>query len=239
MKDSIFKSILLPAAAAAFSYDRAGGMTSAVTTTGGTTVSEAYSFSGPRPVSLTRSGGGSPAVTFGFSYDGLGRMTSDALSGTGVAYNTLDLPSRVTDAAGNVLADYSYTASGTKVEVLDASGNGLLYRGPFVYRKGSGGVAALESAVVRERSSRPPHTPPTGPLRASPPGPSCREPSQLGSPSATPSRARRTSSQTSASPGSTSAQGHIPPPSAGGWSPTPSGRSTTGSTPTPTATGIR
>jgi hypothetical protein len=150
MKDSIIKSILLPAAAATFSYDRAGGMTSAVTTTGGTTVSEAYSFSGPRPVSLTRSGGGSPAATFGFSYDGLGRMTSDALSGTGVAYNTLDLPSRVTDSAGNVLADYSYTASGTKVEALDASGNGLLYRGPFVYRKGSGGVAALESAVVPE-----------------------------------------------------------------------------------------
>ena len=82
-------------------------------------------------------------------------MTSVALSGIGVAYNTLDLPSRVTDTAGNVLADYSYTASGTKVGALDASGNGLLYRGPFVYRKGSGGVTVLESAVVPERRITP------------------------------------------------------------------------------------
>ena len=44
-----------------------------------------------------------------------------------------------------------------------------------------------------------------------------------GLPSATPSPARRTSSPTSASPGSTSGQGHIHQPSAGGWSPPPLG----------------
>ena len=47
--------------------------------------------------------------------------------------------------------NYSYLSDGTKLSALDGSGAGLVYRGPFVYRKSSGGNASssltLESAA--------------------------------------------------------------------------------------------
>ena len=49
------------------------------------------------------------------------------------------------------LVNYSYLSDGTKLSALDGSGAGLVYRGPFVYRKSSGGNAGssltLESAA--------------------------------------------------------------------------------------------
>ena len=44
--------------------------------------------------------------------------------------------------------NYFYLADGTKTRALDESGEGLVYRGPFVYRKGSGSSSlTLESAA--------------------------------------------------------------------------------------------
>ena len=47
--------------------------------------------------------------------------------------------------------NYSYLSDGTKLSALDGSGEGLVYRGPFVYRKRSGSNAGssltLESAA--------------------------------------------------------------------------------------------
>ncbi len=47
--------------------------------------------------------------------------------------------------------NYSYLSDGTKLSALDGSGEGLVYRGPFVYRKRSGSNASssltLESAA--------------------------------------------------------------------------------------------
>ena len=47
--------------------------------------------------------------------------------------------------------NYSYLSDGTKLSALNGSGEGLVYRGPFVYRKSSGGNAGssltLESAA--------------------------------------------------------------------------------------------
>ena len=47
--------------------------------------------------------------------------------------------------------NYSYLSDGTKLSALDGSGEGLVYRGPFVYRKSSGSNATssltLESAA--------------------------------------------------------------------------------------------
>ena len=47
--------------------------------------------------------------------------------------------------------NYSYLSDGTKLSALDGSGEGLVYRGPFVYRKSSGSNAGssltLESAA--------------------------------------------------------------------------------------------
>ena len=47
--------------------------------------------------------------------------------------------------------NYSYLSDGTKLSALDGSGEGLVYRGPFVYRESSGSNASssltLESAA--------------------------------------------------------------------------------------------
>jgi hypothetical protein len=38
---------------------------------------------------------------------------------------------------GTTLVNYSYLANGVKLSALDGNGEGLMYRGPFVYRKSS------------------------------------------------------------------------------------------------------
>jgi len=57
------------------------------------------------------------------------------------------------------LVNYSYLSDGTKLSALDGSGEGLVYRGPFVYRKSSGGNAGssltLESAAFGARQYSP------------------------------------------------------------------------------------
>ena len=46
------------------------------------------------------------------------------------------------------MVNYFYLADGTKTRALDGSGEGLVYRGPFVYRKGSGSSSlTLESTA--------------------------------------------------------------------------------------------
>ena len=48
------------------------------------------------------------------------------------------------------MVNYSYLSDGTKLSALDGSGKGLVYRGPFVYRKGAGNgnsSLTLESAA--------------------------------------------------------------------------------------------
>ena len=56
-----------------------------------------------------------------------------------------DLPERLSQGT-TLKAKYTYMADGTKVSALDASGAGLVYRGPFTYRRSSGGTLAFESA---------------------------------------------------------------------------------------------
>lgn len=54
-----------------------------------------------------------------------------------ITYNAFNLPETI--SSGNTLqAKYTYLSDGTKVSALDASGAGLVYRGPFTYRRGSG-----------------------------------------------------------------------------------------------------
>ena len=59
----------------------------------------------------------------------------------------LDLIGKV-EKDGSTLANYSYLSDGTKLSATDGNGKGLVYRGPFVYRKSSGGSSlTLESAA--------------------------------------------------------------------------------------------
>ena len=46
------------------------------------------------------------------------------------------------------MANYSYLADGTKLEAVDGSGGGLVYRDPFVYRKNPGGSSLTLESVA-------------------------------------------------------------------------------------------
>ena len=58
----------------------------------------------------------------------------------------MDLPSSVSDSIG-ILVEYSYLADGSKTGALREDGTGLIYRGPFVYRRSASGDLELESAA--------------------------------------------------------------------------------------------
>ncbi len=122
------------------SYDARGNITSRSPrhSTGGTVT---LTYTGDRLA--TRKVGTGTAVSF--AHDSFARMTTDAEAGLTITYNAFDLPETI--SSGNTLqAKYTYLADGTKVSTLDASGSGLVYRGPFTYRRSSGGTLAFESA---------------------------------------------------------------------------------------------
>ena len=122
------------------SYDARGNITSRSPRYGsGGTVTLTYS--GDRLA--TRKVGTGTAVSF--AHDSFARMTTDAEAGLTIAYNVLDLPERISQGT-TLKVKYTYLADGTKVSALDASGSGLVYRGPFTYRKSSGGTLTFESA---------------------------------------------------------------------------------------------
>ena len=130
-----------------YTYDSRGNILSE--TLPGSAGSFDYEYDGDRLISLTASS----AVqhdTVTFTHDALGRMTFDGMTGQSMTYNDLDLIGNIV-RNDTTLVNYSYLSDGTKLSALDGSGAGLVYRGPFVYRKSSGGNAGssltLESAA--------------------------------------------------------------------------------------------
>ena len=127
----------------AYKYDARGNVLSVTNTPRRNT----YTYSGDRLISLKQVSIG--MVTSTFSYDSLGRMTHDGLNGLYMEYNCLDLVRKVSRDS-TILVKYSYLADGTKLSALNGNGEGLVYRGPFVYRQSSGGEGnsslTLESA---------------------------------------------------------------------------------------------
>ena len=130
-----------------YTYDSRGNILSE--TLPGSAGSFDYEYYGDRLISLTASS----AVqhdTVTFTHDALGRMTFDGMTGQSMTYNDLDLIGNIV-RNDTTLVNYSYLSDGTKLSALDGSGAGLVYRGPFVYRKSSGGNAGssltLESAA--------------------------------------------------------------------------------------------
>lgn len=81
-----------------------------------------------------------------FAYDERGRMTTDGYSGNTICYNHMDLPSKVSQGDA-VLVKYSYLSDGTKMSAMDASGAGLKYYGPMVYRRAANGTTSFESVA--------------------------------------------------------------------------------------------
>ncbi len=122
------------------SYDARGNITSR-SPRYGSSGTITLTYTGDRLA--TRKVGTGTAVSF--AHDSFARMTTDAESGLSITYNAFDLPETIS-SGNNLQAKYTYLADGTKVSALDASGAGLVYRGPFTYRRSSGGTLAFESA---------------------------------------------------------------------------------------------
>ena len=104
-----------------------------------------YTHSGDILTSVT----GPDGLIKNFSHDVLGRMTYDGTTDQSMTYNILDLVGKVSKG-GATLANYWYLADGTKISALDGGGEGLVYRGPFVYRRSTGSGTSsltLESAA--------------------------------------------------------------------------------------------
>ena len=118
-----------------YSYDSRGNILSAVSGD----ESAVYDYAGDILTSVTMPSGQS------FSHDALARMTYDGQTSQAITYNSLDLVGNIS-RNGTTLANYFYLSDGTKTRALKANGSGLLYRGPFVYRKGSDGSLTFESA---------------------------------------------------------------------------------------------
>ena len=89
------------------------------------------------------------SITYNFAHDSLGRMTFDGLNGLNIEYNILNLPKKIGNS-DSTLVNYSYLADGTKISSLTQLGEGLVFRGPFTYRRASDGTLTLESAVCDE-----------------------------------------------------------------------------------------
>ncbi len=130
-----------------YTYDSRGNILSE--TLPGSAGSFDYEYDGDRLISLTASSA-AQHDTVTFTHDALGRMTFDGMTGQSMIYNDLDLIGNIV-RNDTTLVNYSYLSDGTKLSALDGSGAGLVYRGPFVYRKSSGGNAGssltLESAA--------------------------------------------------------------------------------------------
>lgn len=131
-----------------YTYDSRGNILSE--TLPGSAGSFGYLYDGEsdRLISLITSAA-AQQDTVSFTHDALGRMTFDGMTGQSMTYNDLDLIGNIV-RNDTTLVNYSYLSDGTKLSALDGSGAGLVYRGPFVYRKSSGSnnsSLTLESAA--------------------------------------------------------------------------------------------
>ena len=122
-----------------YTYDDRGNILS-VSLSGGST-SQTYSYSGDRLQSLTSGGN-----TYQFTYDTMGRMTSDGLAGTGITYNRMGLPAKISGSGGSVLVKYAYLSDGMKSGAFHADGSGFIYRGSLKYARSSTGALTLVGA---------------------------------------------------------------------------------------------
>ena len=125
-----------------YSYDSRGNITSVVGSAG---ENWTYSYLGDRVSFLARSG----QETVSFAHDSSGRMTYDGLEGVSIEYNFIDLPQKVI-RNGVSLANYFYLSKGGKTCVMKPDGQGIVYRGPFTYRRSASGALTFESVLCAE-----------------------------------------------------------------------------------------
>ena len=87
------------------------------------------------------------------TYDAMGNLVADSRKGLQFSYNLANLPCKAegiaTDNAGLTL-NYGYLSDGTKTSSVTGQGEGLKYRGSFVYEVTSGGAERLNSIAWDE-----------------------------------------------------------------------------------------
>ena len=103
-------------------------------------------YAGNRLQSVTD--GNSTSIAYG--YDADGNLTYDGRTGFDFSYNILNLPMSAEDGADGSTMTYTYLSDGTKLKALTDSGEGLSYRGSFVYGLSAGGGCSLESVATDE-----------------------------------------------------------------------------------------
>lgn len=129
---------------AIYSYDSRGNVLSESTMS----ESKTYNYSGERLVSIRITNNSSQKL-YPFLHDALGRTIVNQLTGHSITYNDLDLVGNIKQGA-ITLVNYFYLADGTKIGALKANGEGLIYIGPFVYRKSSDGSLTFESVAFSQ-----------------------------------------------------------------------------------------
>ena len=122
-----------------FEYDSRSNL---LTITNGTSSVAEYSYEGDLLGSLDLGAG-----AYTFAYDGKGRLTRDFTPFGGGEMKYSDYVNRVNDTKA---ASYCYLADGGKFSSLKKnSGEALIYRGPFIFRK-SGATWVLEGIVCED-----------------------------------------------------------------------------------------
>ncbi len=123
-----------------FVYDKNSNILSFERTANGEVVNDStFDYNGNQRTTVNGN------ANMAYSYDYRGNITHDTLNNLDVSYNFLNLPSEVS-RDGELLAKYSYLTDGTKLNTLDAEGNGFEYRGSLVYNR-AGDALELESVA--------------------------------------------------------------------------------------------
>lgn len=129
----------------AVSYDADGNITTLIRSHANVNEIDSLSFHYDGNMLMAAGDGGS---SWEYAYDSRGNVSRDGRSGLDVSYNFLNLPAKIRIRDSTALV-YTYLSDGTMVAVRDSvSGNGFMYRGPFVYRTASDGTETLESVTV-------------------------------------------------------------------------------------------
>ncbi len=101
-----------------------------------------YTYSGNQLLSVSDS---QSNTNGSYTYDLNGNMISDGRNNLELTYNIHNLLSTITDSNGDLLNKYTYLSGGSKLKAENSNGEGLIYRGSFVYRYDSDGNEYLES----------------------------------------------------------------------------------------------
>lgn len=84
----------------------------------------------------------------GDTYNAVGQVLIDFSTGKSLTYNVEGYTSKINDAGGSKSILYTYFADGSRYTALNSDGQGLVYRGSFVFARRDNGTEVIESIAV-------------------------------------------------------------------------------------------